>query len=74
MYLISAEGYTNAGVRILIVKKLVNVEDGLGVQDIYDLVLKEIYGIYKTNNLTKEQIKKCKMIEKEIFEKYDNLS
>ena len=51
-----------------------NVEDGLGVQDISDRVLKEIYGIYKTKNLTKEQIKKCKMIEKEIFEKYDNLS
>ena len=35
-----------------------NVEDGLGVQDIFDLVLKETYGIYKTKNLTKEQIKK----------------
>ena len=35
-----------------------NVQDRLGVQNISDLVLKEIYGIYKTKNLTKEQIKK----------------
>ena len=35
-----------------------NVKDGLGVQDIFDLVLKETYCIYKIKNLTKEQIKK----------------
>ena len=39
-----------------------------------DLILKEIYGIYKTKNLMKEQIKKYKMTEREIFEKYDNLT
>ena len=50
------------------------VQDGLGVQNIYDLVLKEIYGIYKTKNLTKEQIKKYKMTKRKIFEKFDNLS
>ena len=38
-----------------------------------DLILKEICGIYETKNLTKEQIKKNKLTEKEIFEKY-NLS
>ena len=37
-------------------------------------MLKEIYGIYETKNLTKEQINKYKMNEREIFEKYDNLS
>ena len=37
-----------------------NVEDGSGVQDIFDLALKETYGIYKTKNLPKEQIKKNK--------------
>ena len=31
-----------------------NVQDRLGVQNISDLLLKEIYGIYKTKNLTKE--------------------
>ena len=40
-----------------------NVQDGLGVQNISDLVLKEIYSIYKAKNLRKEQIKKHKMTE-----------
>ena len=51
-----------------------NVKDGLDVQNIFDLVLKEIYGIHKTKKLTKGQIKKYKMTEKNIFEKYANLS
>ena len=54
MSLISAEGYKNAGVSHLIMKKTDNlwvgikdVGDGLGVKNISDLVLKEIYGIYE---------------------------
>ena len=35
--------------------------------------LKKIYGIYKTKNPTKDQIKKYKMTERKIFEKYANL-
>ena len=54
--------------------KMKNVQGGLGVQNISDLALKEIYGIYKTKNLTKEQIKTYKMTEREIFEKYDDFS
>ena len=54
--------------------KMKNVQDGLGVKNMSDLVLKEIYGIYKTKNLTNKQIQKYKMTEREIFEKYDNLS
>ena len=80
MYLISSEEYKNAGVCILIIKKankiwasLENVQDGLGVKNMSDLVLKEIYGIYETKILVKDQIKKYKMTEREIFEKYDNL-
>ena len=53
IYLILAKGSENTSVRLLIVKKtgeiwasMNNVEDGLGVQKIFDLVLKEIYGIY----------------------------
>ena len=46
----------------------------LNVKNISDLILKEIYGIYETKNLTKKQIRKYKMTEREIFEKYDNLS
>ena len=63
MYLISAKGNENAGVRLLIEKETgiiwaskKNVQDGLGVQNITDLVLKQIYGIYKTINPTKDQI------------------
>ena len=48
--------------------------DGLGVKNICDLVLKEICGIYEKRKLTKEEIKNYKMTEREIFEKFDNLS
>ena len=48
--------------------------NGMGVKNISDLVLKEIHGILKTKNLTKEQIKKYKMTEREIFEEFSNLS
>ena len=65
MYLISVEGYINAGVHFLRVGKtdkiwasMKNVQDGLGVKKISDLILKEIFGIYETEILTKEQIKK----------------
>ena len=81
MYLISAEEYKNTGVHVLIIKEtdkiwvsMKNVHNGLGVTNIFDLILKEIYGLYKTKNLTKKQIRKYKMTEREIFEKYDNLS
>ena len=51
-----------------------DVHKGLGVKNLSDLILKEICGIYETKNLTNKQIKKYKMTEKEIFEKYANLS
>ena len=67
MYLISAERYKNAGIDLLIIKrtgeiwtKMKDVQNVLGVENISDLVLKEIYGIFKTISLTKEQIKKYK--------------
>ena len=81
MYLISAKWYGNAGVDLLRGKKtdkmwakMKNVQDGLGVQNISVLVSKEIYAIFKTKNLTKDQIKKHKLTEREVFEKYYNLS
>ena len=74
MYLISAEGYKNAGVHILAIKKtgeiwvsMKYVHDGLGVKNMSDLILKEIHGISETKNPTKEQIKKYKMTEKFFF-------
>ena len=49
MYLISPEGYENAGVHLLIEKEtgitwasMKNVQDGLGVQNVSNLILKEI--------------------------------
>ena len=78
--LISVEGYKNAGVSHLIIKKTgklwVNMRDagdGLGVKNIYDLVLKEIYGIYG-KKLTKKETKCFKMTEREISEKFGKLS
>ena len=46
----------------------------MGVPNISDLFLKEIHGVLKTKNPTKEQINKYKMTEREIYEKFDNLS
>ena len=52
MYLISAEGYKNANVRILKVREtneiwssMKDVRRGVDVKNVSDLVLKEIYGI-----------------------------
>ena len=51
-----------------------DVGNGLGVKNISDLVLKEIYGAYEKKKLTKEEIKCYKMTEREIFEKFGKLS
>ena len=57
MNLISAEGYKNANVNFLKIRKtgrlwisIKDVGDGLGVKNISDLVLKEIHGIYEKKN------------------------
>ena len=80
MYLISAKGYKNAGVYCLKIRKTDEIwtsmkdsGEGLRVKSISDLVLKEIYGIYG-KKLTKEEIKNYKLTEREIYEKFDNLS
>ena len=81
MSLISAEGYKNVKVSHLIIKETdklwVSMKDvgvGLGVKSISDLVLKEIHGIFRKKELTKEEIKCYKMTEREIFKKFDKLS
>ena len=81
MNLISAEGYKNANVHCLKIRNtdelwvgLKDVGVGLGVKSISDLVLKEIRGIYEKKELIKEETKRYKMTEREIYEKYDNLS
>ena len=73
MNLISAEGYKNAGIHCLKIRKTdepwVGMKDagvGLGVKSISDLVLKEICGIYGKKELIKEETKCYKMTEREI--------
>ena len=80
MYLILTQGYTNASIHHLKIRKtgeiwvsMKDIGNGLGVANICDLVLKEIYGIYEKRKSTKEEIKNYKTTEKEIFEKFDNL-
>ena len=50
------------------------MHNGLGGKNMSDVILEETYGRYRRKNLTNEKIKKCKMTEREIFEKYANLS
>ena len=45
----------------------------LGVKNISDLVLKEIYGICETENPTKKQVNEYKMTKREIYKKFTNL-
>ena len=51
-----------------------DVGSGAGVKNISDLVLNEIYGIYKTKTPTKEQVNEYKMTKREIDKKFTNLS
>ena len=80
MYLIPAEGYKVAGVQMLIIKKgeiwasMKDVHAGLGLENMSDPVLKQIYGIYKTKTVTKEQIRKNKMTERKFFKIFNNLT
>ena len=71
MYLIPVEGYKDANVEFLTIKTTsdiwVNMEDigsGMGVKNISDLVLKEIYGIFETKNSTKMQVNEYKMTKR----------
>ena len=80
MYLISAERYENANFKTLPDKnghiwvKMTDVQNGLGVTNMSDLVLKEIYGICETKNPAKEQVNEYKMAKIEIYKKFTNLS
>ena len=81
MYLISAEGYKNANDEFLTTKitseiwvSMKDVGSGIGVKNISDLVLKEIYGICETKNPTKKQVNEYKMTKREIYKKFTNLS
>ena len=73
MVVITVQNYTNAKVHTIAVKnkelfwvKMIDVQKGLGIQNISDLVRKEICGISETKNPTKKQIRKYKHSQKEI--------
>ena len=77
MYLIPAERYKDANVEFLTIKTTsdiwVNMEDvgsSMGVKNISDLVLKEIYDICETKNSLKEQVKEYKMTKRQIYKKF----
>ena len=81
MYLISAKGYKNAKVDFLTITTIskiwVNMKDvgsGMGVKNITDLVLKEIYGIYQTKNPTKKQVNEYRMTKRQIYKTFTNLN
>ena len=81
MYLISAERYKNANVEFSTIKptseiwvSMKDVGSGIGVKNILDLVLKEIYGICETKNPSKEQVNEHKLTKKQIYKKFTNLS
>ena len=50
-----------------------DVGSGMGFKNISDLGLKELRGVLKTKNPTKEQISEYKIIERELYENFDNL-
>ena len=82
MYLISAEEYKNENVEFLTTKttseeiwvSMKDVGSGIGVKNISDLVLKEIYGVCETKNPSKEQVNEYKMKKRQIYKKFTNLS
>ena len=81
MCLTSAEGYKDARVPFLKVQQtdeiwasMKNVGSGMSTKNTSSLVLKEMHGIYKTKNPIKVQINECKTTEREICEKFGNLS
>ena len=79
MELVSVKGYENA--KVICLKNengnlwaiMKDVKDGLGVKNISDLVLKEIYGAYEKKNLTKEEVKYYKITEREFFKTFYDL-
>ena len=64
MVFITTENYLNAKVHTITVKnkklfwvKIADVQRGLGLKNIPDLVRKEMWGIYETRDITNDQKK-----------------
>ena len=70
---ISVEKYTNAKVCTIRVSneklfwvRMYNVQEGTGVKNMYDLVRKEIQGIFRIKSPPKDQMRRYKRREKEL--------
>ena len=83
MYLISTEGYKNAKFDFLTITTTTTSEiwvsmkdagSGMGVKNLSELVLKEIYGICQTKHPTKKDVNEYKMTKREIYKRFTNLS
>ena len=73
MVVITVEAYQNSRVHTVTVKnkdycwiKVKDVQNGLGVKNIRDLLRKEMWGIFGKKDLTKEEIKEHIRSENEI--------
>ena len=69
----TVENYSNAGVKTITIKneklfwvKISDVENGLGIKNISDLLRKKMCGIFETKSLTEEQKRKFIRARKEI--------
>ena len=70
---ISVKNYTDANVctieignKRLFWVKINNIQNGLGIKNMSDLVRKEIHGIFETRDPTKDRVKKYKRYEREL--------
>ena len=75
---ISVKKYTDAKFctitvinRELFWMRMHDIQEGLGVKNMSDLVRKEIHGIFETKNRTKDQIRKYKIREKELDDNFN---
>ena len=73
MVFITADNYADVRVHTITVKnrelfwvKTIDVQNGLGLRNISDLLRKERHGIFETKNITKEPKKKYIRTKKEI--------
>ena len=71
MVFITTDNYADAGVHTITVKnkelfwvKIIYVQNGLGLKSIIDLLRKQMYGIFETKSITKEQKRKYIKITK----------
>ena len=72
LYVLVVKNYQNVRVHTITFNnkelfwvKMIDVQNGLSIKKIFDLVRKRIYGIFETKNPTKKEIRKYKRSQKE---------